>query len=81
MQARFTVKAIWIVLVSSILSASSFGQNITLKGKLTDKADKTPISGATVALIAVKDSSQVALKVTDNKGNFQFSNLLLPPIW
>lgn len=75
MQARFTVKAIWIVLVSTVLSASSFGQNVTLKGKLTDKADKTPISGATVALVVAKDSSQVALKVTDSKGNFQFSNL------
>ena len=57
------------------LSAAAYAQNIVLKGKVTDKADKTPIAGATVALVSQKDSTQKLLRVTDSKGSFQFSNL------
>lgn len=53
-----------------------WGQNITLQGKITDKTDKTAIAGATVTLILQKDSTKKILKVSDNKGNFQFGNLL-----
>ncbi len=63
------------LLTISLLSATVVGQNITLKGKVADKTDKSAITGATISLILQKDSSQVAQKVTDAKGNFQFSNL------
>jgi hypothetical protein len=75
MQARSIVKAVLIFLVTGLFSASVYSQTVTLKGKVTDKADKSPVSGATVALISQKDSTQKSLKVTDSKGNFSFSNL------
>ncbi len=51
------------------------GQNITLKGKLTDKAEKTAIAGATVLLTSKKDSGFQKMLVTDTKGEFSFNNL------
>lgn len=75
MQAKFIAHRLVIFLVSGLISITGYSQNVTLKGKVTDKTDKTPIAGATVTLIAQKDSSQVGLKVTDSKGNFQFSDL------
>ncbi|MGG9964276.1 outer membrane beta-barrel protein [Ferruginibacter sp. SUN106] len=75
MQTRFLLKNVFILLFAGFISATAFGQNITLKGKVTDKADKTPVVGATIALVSQKDSAQLSLKVTDSKGNFQFSNL------
>ncbi|MGF2412328.1 MAG: carboxypeptidase regulatory-like domain-containing protein [Ferruginibacter sp.] len=75
MQAKFILKSTVLFLVLGLISAGLYSQDIILKGKLTDKADKSPISGATVALLLQKDSSQVALKVSDSKGNFQFGNL------
>ena len=75
MQTRFLVKTVLVFIVSGFIMAGAFGQNITLKGKVTDKGDKTPVIGATVALVSQKDSAQLSLKVTDSKGNFQFSNL------
>ncbi|MBP6024388.1 outer membrane beta-barrel protein [Ferruginibacter sp.] len=58
-----------------LISATTYGQNLTLKGKLTDKADKSAIAGATIQLVSQRDSSQLNLKVTDSKGNFAFNNL------
>ncbi|WP_462253889.1 outer membrane beta-barrel protein [Ferruginibacter sp.] len=76
MQLKFTCKRVLVFLVSGLISLAANSQNITLKGKLTDKDDKSPIAGATIALIMQSDSTQKTLKVTDNKGNFQFGNLL-----
>jgi hypothetical protein len=76
MQAKFTLKYVLVLLLTGFLCADSYGQDITLKGKVADKTDKSPIVGATVALVLQKDSTQTILRVTDNKGNFQFSNLL-----
>ena len=76
MQPKFIVKKISVFLVLALFSIVGYSQNVTLKGKVTDKSDKTGIIGATIALISQKDSSQVGLKVTDSKGNFQFSNLV-----
>lgn len=53
----------------------AYSQDITLKGRLTDKADKSPISGATISLVSQKDTSNKRLVVTDAKGNFQFNGL------
>ena len=76
MQIKFILKKIVLFSIFGLLSAAVYSQNITLKGKLTDKADKTPIAGATVKLVLQKDSTQAKFLVTDNKGNFQFNNLL-----
>ncbi len=75
MQAKFIVKSVVVFIVSGLMMASVYSQNITLKGKLSDKADKAPITGATIQLIAQKDSSKKNFRVTDSRGNFSFSNL------
>src|SRR6476619_502640 len=75
MQAKNIMKRSGLMMVLSLVSMIVFGQNISLKGKLTDKADKTPIAGATVELRSQKDSSFKKALVTDSKGEFSFSNL------
>lgn len=59
----------------TFLSAGIYAQNLTLKGKITDKTDKTAVAGATVALVSQKDTTQKTMHVSDTKGNFQFNNL------
>lgn len=46
------------------------GQNITLKGKVTDDQN-FPLESATVYLTAVKDSSIVNYTITDKNGNWE----------
>lgn len=58
-----------------LLAATGYSQNIVLKGKITDKADKSTIAGATVALVNQKDTASKLMRVSDTKGNFQFSGL------
>lgn len=51
------------------------GAQITLRGKLTDKSDKSGITGATIKLVVKKDPTQSRMVVTDKDGNFAFNNL------
>jgi uncharacterized membrane protein YgcG len=57
----------------SALIASS--QTIILKGKLTDKDDKSPIVGATIRLVVQKDTTQSRMVITTKTGNFAFNDL------
>ena len=75
MQLKYRIQKLLILMTLGLISATTFGQNLTLKGKLTDKADKSAIAGATIQLVSQRDSSQQNLKVTDSKGNFAFNNL------
>jgi Outer membrane protein beta-barrel family/CarboxypepD_reg-like domain len=75
MQVKFIAKRVLMFLVLGLMSIGTYSQNITLKGRLTDKTDKAPIQGATVKLVLQKDSTQSKLLVTDSKGNFQFDEL------
>ena len=61
-----------MLLIFSVSVAGAYSQNITLKGKLTDKTDKAAITGATIKLVSQKDSAQSRLVVTDKAGNFNF---------
>ncbi len=63
------------MMILSLVSMIVFGQDLSLKGKLTDKMDKTAIAGATVELTSQKDSSFKKMLVTDTKGEFSFNNL------
>ncbi|HEX7845849.1 MAG TPA: outer membrane beta-barrel protein [Chitinophagaceae bacterium] len=47
----------------------------SVKGKLVDGTDAKPLSGATVELKLVKDSTQKRSVVTDSKGAFQFNGV------
>lgn len=63
------------VLFFTLSAAAANSQDISLKGRLNDKDDKTPIAGATIKLISLRDSSQVKQVVSDKTGNFVFNNL------
>ena len=69
------LRKVLAVLIFSIAGLVAKSQNISLKGKVADKTDNTPITGATVKLVSLRDSSQVKLVVTDKTGNFVFNNL------
>jgi hypothetical protein len=47
----------------------------TVKGVLIDEADKTPLSGATVKLLKLPDSTSAYSTVTNKRGAFQFENV------
>ena len=53
-----------LVLIFSLAAIAAKSQDISLKGKVADKGDKSAIVGATVKLV-----------VTDKNGNFVFNNL------
>ncbi|MBK6633101.1 MAG: TonB-dependent receptor [Chitinophagaceae bacterium] len=59
----------------SLVTVMGYSQDISLKGKVTDKDDKSPIVGATVKLVSLRDSTQIKLVITDKAGNFSFNNL------
>ncbi|MFN8250349.1 MAG: outer membrane beta-barrel protein [Ferruginibacter sp.] len=61
-----------ILLFSAV---TGHAQNIVLKGKIADKADKAAIAGATISLVNQKDTAKKQMRVSDGKGNFQFSGL------
>jgi hypothetical protein len=66
---RIFVAAMLVVCFSMGTRAQS------VKGKLLDLLDNTPLAGATVQLSKVKDSTVIFNSVTDSKGLFQFKNI------
>ena len=70
-----SLRSVLLVLVFSLVTVIAKSQDITLKGKLADKADNAPIAGATIRLVSQRDSTQKKLVVTDKTGNFAFNNL------
>ena len=69
------LRSVLLLLIFSLGAIVVKGQDISLKGKVSDKTDNSGIGGATVKLVSVRDSSQVKLVVTDRSGNFTFNNL------
>ena len=61
-----------LVLIFSLAGIIAKSQSLTLKGKLMDKDNKAPIAGATVTLIAQKDSLHPRTVLSDAKGSFAF---------
>jgi hypothetical protein len=56
-----------------LISTASYAQSI--KGKLLDLVDNKPLSGASVTLTGLKDSTQKFSSISDNNGSFEFKNL------
>src|SRR3979409_552867 len=55
----------------------SFAQkNGTVKGIAFDTISKQPVAGATVTVVAKKDSSLVSFTMTDNAGKFELAGIL-----
>lgn len=69
------LRQVLLIFIFSLVAAVAKSQDISLKGKVADKGDKSAITGATVKLVSARDSSQVKLVVTDKNGNFVFNNL------
>lgn len=69
------LKPALLVLLFSLGFMVTQAQTLTLKGRLLDKDSKTPISGATVTLIAQKDSLNPKTVLTNAKGEFAFTGL------
>jgi len=69
------LRSVLLVLVFSLAAIIAKSQNISLRGKLTDKGDNSPISGATISLSSLKDSTQIKQVVTSNSGDFAFTEL------
>lgn len=69
------LRPVLLVLFFSLGALIAKSQNISLKGKLSDKDDKTPLAGATVKLVSQRDTTQIKQVTTDKAGNFSFNNL------
>ena len=69
------LRLISIFLICTLFAAFAHGQSITLKGKLSDKTDKSSLSAATIKLTLQKDSNNTRMVITDKSGNFAFNNL------
>lgn len=68
---RLTILFILTILVTG----SSKGQTVSVKGKLLDSVSKKPIIHATVTVYKQVDSSIVAFQLSDSKGEFYFKQL------
>jgi TonB-linked SusC/RagA family outer membrane protein len=62
-------KQVLQVLLFCLVAACSFGQNVTVKGRVTDNATKEPIFGATVAL----KSDLTKATITNDAGEFSLN--------
>ncbi|HNK27891.1 MAG TPA: outer membrane beta-barrel protein [Ferruginibacter sp.] len=71
------LKPALLVLLFSLGFMVTQAQTLTLRGRLLDKDSKTPISGATVTLIAQKDSLNPKTVLTNAKGEFAFTGLVV----
>lgn len=66
-------KLYFLILGIVMLAAGANAQSI--KGKLLDITDNTPLAGATIQLSKIKDSTDKINTVSDSKGLFAFSNI------
>ncbi len=70
-----SLKSVLLLFVFSLGAVIAKSQNISLKGKLADKGDNSPIIGASIKLVSQRDSTQIKQVITDKTGNFSFNNL------
>lgn len=61
------------LLLFLLVSFSSFGQSITLKGKIIDDSTKLPLESATVYLTSAKDSTIIDYTISDRNGSFSLT--------
>ena len=58
------MRTVFTLLILGLMTGTANSQDITLKGKITDRADKSGISGATIILSPAKNTTQVRLSST-----------------
>ncbi len=71
------LRAVLLLFIFSMCAVVSKSQDITLKGKLSDKDSKAPIEGATITIIAQKDSLNPLTVLSDAKGVFEIKGLFV----
>jgi len=72
---KFMTRRSIFLIVFVFISASVFAQSASLKGTVKDAENKKPLAGATVKLIAVRDSTITYNVLTDAQGRFEFSKI------
>ncbi|MEP6712853.1 MAG: outer membrane beta-barrel protein [Ferruginibacter sp.] len=60
---------------TNIMVFTGMAQSGSIAGNVTDKTDKKPVAGATIALLLQADSSLVKTIVSDSTGHFSFNNI------
>ena len=69
------MRKIVLLALFGCLCLASFGQNGSIKGKVTDTLFKQDLSEATISVLHAKDSTPVGFALADAKGNFQIKDL------
>lgn len=69
MKVYLSILFVWVV------SAASFAQSYTVKGKIQEAGSSTTIPYANVLILSVNDSSQVDGMITDLEGNFEINQV------
>ncbi|WP_161596863.1 TonB-dependent receptor [Chitinophaga vietnamensis] len=64
-----------LVLCLGLIHTRAQAQQGKIKGQLTDKTTKEALPAATVVLLHAKDSTVAATAISDNKGNFEISDI------
>src|SRR5688572_11826379 len=62
----------WILFVIVFFPAAVLGQSLALRGKLQDKTDRLPLSGATVKITVQNDSTSQRNTISGRDGSFEF---------
>ena len=71
---------LFLITNATLLSFSFFfkvtnAQNINISGIIADKNDNKKLSGVTVSLLNSKDSNVIKMIVTNNNGEFKFTDI------
>ncbi|MBL7691069.1 MAG: outer membrane beta-barrel protein [Flavipsychrobacter sp.] len=72
---KFYSGAVLFFFIMLLLSAQASGQGIVLSGRVVDKKDAAALSGVTVMLVSVADSTKKTGTVTGTDGDFSVSNI------
>lgn len=65
-----------LVLGLGAICSQAQAQQGKIKGQLTDQSTKEAMPAATVVLLHAKDSTVASTAITDNKGNFEITNIV-----
>src|SRR3977135_1504235 len=63
------------LLLAIFIVTYTSSQAQSIKGKLLDLIDDTPLAGASLKLIRVKDTTEKFGSLSDNQGNFTFKDI------
>lgn len=62
-----------LIVIISLFSSKLSAQEFEIKGKITDKAAKTPLESATIYIESIKDSTLITYTISNKNGSFELS--------